>query len=59
MPDPVAPLLWPAVSRVGERNALPESYRQHLVNTHKPSVALTQEDMDELIAYLQSLKLLQ
>lgn len=48
----------PDLSRVGEKGTLPEWYRQQLVNTHKPPVVLIQQDMDDLIAYLQSLKLL-
>ncbi len=51
--------LGPDLSRIGETKPLPESYRQQLVNTHKPPVALPQQDMDDLIAYLQGLKLLQ
>lgn len=48
----------PDLSRVGEKGTLPEWYRQQLVNTHKPPVVLIQQDMDDLIAYLQSLRLL-
>jgi len=48
----------PDLSRVGEKGTLPEWYRQQLANTHKPAVVLIQQDMDDLIAYLQSLKLL-
>ena len=51
--------LGPDLSRVGETRTLPEAYRQQLVNNHKPPVALPQQEMDDLIAYLQSLKLLQ
>ena len=51
--------IGPDLSRIGETKTLPESYRQQLVNTHKPPVVLPQQDMDDLIAYLQSLKLLQ
>jgi mono/diheme cytochrome c family protein len=49
----------PDLSRIGETRTLPETYRQQLASTHKPPIALRQEDMDDLIAYLQSLKLLQ
>lgn len=49
--------IGPDLSRVGETRPLPDWYRQHLVNTHKPPVALIERDMDDLIAYLQSLKL--
>lgn len=51
--------IGPDLSRVGENRMLPDSYRQQLVNTHKPPVALPQQELDDLIAYLQSLKLLQ
>ena len=46
----------PDLSRVGERRTVPESYRQLLVNSHKPPVVLIERDMNDLIAYLQSLK---
>lgn len=49
----------PDLSRVGENRTLPDSYRQQLINSHKPPVALPQQEMDDLIAYLQTLKLLQ
>lgn len=49
--------MGPDLSRVGETRTLPDSYRQHMVNAHKPPVVLIDHDMDDLIAYLQSLKL--
>ena len=49
----------PDLSRVGETRTLPDAYRQQLVNTHKPPVVLVEQEMDDLIAYLQSLKFFQ
>ncbi len=49
--------LGPELSRVGETRTMPEWYRQHLTNAHKPPVTLIERDMDDLIAYLQTLKL--
>ncbi|MFQ5916104.1 MAG: c-type cytochrome [Nitrospinota bacterium] len=49
--------IGPDLSRVGEVRTIPAWYRQHLVNTHKPPAILADQDMDDLIAYLQSLKL--
>jgi len=48
--------IGPDLSRVGERRTVPDSYRQLLVNSHKPPVVLVERDMNDLIAYLQSLK---
>ena len=48
--------IGPDLSRVGERRTVPDSYRQLLVNSHKPPVILVERDMNDLIAYLQSLK---
>ncbi len=46
----------PDLTRVGETRPFADWFRQHLVSTHKPPVALAEQDMDDLIAYLQSLK---
>jgi cytochrome c2 len=50
--------IGPDLSRIGENRRLVESYRQHLIKDHQPRVTLPERDMDDLIAYLQSLKLL-
>jgi hypothetical protein len=50
--------IGPELSRIGETRRLPEAYRQHLVTDHTPRVTMSDRDMDDLIAYLQSLKLL-
>jgi len=50
--------LGPDLSRIGETKTLPGWYRQHLANSHKPPFAFPDRDMDDLIAYLQNLKLL-
>jgi cytochrome c2 len=50
--------IGPDLSRVGEARRVPEAYRQYLTAEHRPRVTLHDRDMDDLIEYLQSLKLL-
>ncbi|MBI4522575.1 MAG: cytochrome c [Deltaproteobacteria bacterium] len=50
--------IGPDLSRIGETRRLPEAYRQHLMSDHRPPVTLFDRDMEDLVAYLQSLKLL-